>query len=149
MEIAGWMFVIGWMAILVGLFWHIIFPINKSLWTSSYVIFSSGAALQFLGFCFWLIDVQGWKKWAQPALIYGMNAITVFVLSGILAKTFIYIKIAGPAGKEISLKTWIYENLFASWASPVNASLIFAVVNILFWLGMMWILYRKKIFIKI
>jgi predicted acyltransferase len=61
----------------------------------------------------------------------------------------IYVKVAGPVGKEISLKTWIYQTLFASWASPVNASLFFAVVNILFWLGMMWILYRKKIFIKI
>jgi predicted acyltransferase len=148
-EIAGWMFVIGWMAILVGLFWSIVFPINKALWTSSYVVFTSGAALQFLGFCYWLIDVQGWKKWANPAVIYGMNAITVFVLSGILAKILIYTKILGPVGKEISLKSWIFQNLFASWASPINASLIFAIVNILFWLGMMTILYRKKIFIKI
>jgi predicted acyltransferase len=58
-------------------------------------------------------------------------------------------KVTGPDGDKISLKTWIYQNLFASWASPINASLAFAIVNILFWLGMMWILYRKKIFIKI
>jgi predicted acyltransferase len=61
----------------------------------------------------------------------------------------IYTKVAGPQGNEISVKTWVYQNLFASWASPVNASLIFAVVNILFWLFLMWLLYRKKIFIKI
>lgn len=148
-EIAGWMFVIGWIAIIAGLFWHIVFPINKSLWTSSYVVFTSGAALQFLGFCYWLIDVKGIKKWAKPAIIYGMNAITVFVLSGLVAKTMIYTKLAQPDGSEISIWNWVYINLFTSWANPINASLAFAVTNILFWLGIMAILYRKRIFIKI
>jgi predicted acyltransferase len=148
-EIAGWMFVIGWIAIIVGLFWGIVFPINKSIWTSSYVVFTSGAALQFLGFCYFLIDVKGIKKWAKPAIIYGMNAITVFVLSGLVAKTMIYTKLTQADGSEISVWTWVYQNLFASWASPINASLAFAVTNILFWLGMMTILYRKRIFIKI
>lgn len=148
-EIAGWMFVSGWMAIIVGLFWHIVFPINKSLWTSSYVIFTSGAALQFLGFCYWLIDVKGIKKWAKPGIIYGMNSIAVFVLSGLVARIMIYTKWTQSDGNEISVWVWIYENLFASWADPINASLAFAITNILFWLGMMTILYRKKIFIKI
>lgn len=148
-EITGWMFVIGWIAIIVGLFWHIVFPINKSLWTSSYVVFTSGAALQFLGFCYWLIDVKGIKKWAKPAIIYGMNSIAVFVLSGLVAKTMIYTKLAQPDGSEISVWSWVYKNLFVSWADPINASLAFAITNILFWLGMMAILYRKRIFIKI
>jgi len=139
----------GWIAIIVGLFWGIVFPINKSIWTSSYVVFTSGAALQFLGFCYFLIDVKGIKKWAKPAIIYGMNAITVFVLSGLVAKTMIYTKLTQADGSEISVWTWVYENLFASWASPINASLAFAVTNIIFWLGMMTILYRKRIFIKI
>ena len=149
MEIAGWMFVIGWMAIVVGLFWGILFPINKGLWTSSYVVFTSGAALQFLGFCYWLIDVKGWQKWSVPAVMYGMNAIIVFVLSGLLAKLMFLIKVDAADGSRISLKTWIYQNAFESWLSPINASLAFAVVNILFWLGVMAILYKKRIFIKI
>ena len=148
-EIAGWMFVIGWVAILAGLFWDIVFPINKSLWTSSYVVFTSGAALQFLGFCYWLIEVKGMKKWAKPAIIYGMNSIAVFVLSGLAAKTMIYTKIALSDGKKISVWSWVYKNLFLSWADPINASLAFAVANVLFWLGIMAILYRKRIFIKI
>lgn len=148
-EIAGWMFVIGWLAILVGLFWDIVFPINKALWTSSYVVFTSGAALQFLAFCYFLIDVKGYQKWAYPAVVYGMNAIAVFVLSGLLAKMMVFIKFTGSDGNVISLKTWIYENLLASWASPVNASLMFAVCNVLFWLIIMIIFYKKKIFIKI
>ncbi len=149
MEIAGWMFVIGWGAILLGLIWGIWFPINKSLWTSSYVIFTSGAALQFLGVCFWLIDINGWKAWARPAIIYGMNAIAVFVLSGLVARLTILIKLRAADASMIALKSWIYQNLFASWAGPLNGSLAFAITNILFWLGVMAILYRRGIFIKI
>lgn len=149
-EKTGWLFVIGWLAIMVGLFWHIAFPINKALWTSSYVIFTAGAAMQFLGFCYWLIDVKGVRKWAKPAIIYGMNAIAVFVLSGLAARLLTLIKVdGGTDGAAVTLKTWIYQNIFASWASPMNASLMFAVINVLFWLGIMAILYRKKIFIKI
>ena len=148
-EIAGWMFVAGWIAIVVGLFWGIVFPINKSLWTSSYVVFTSGAALQFLAFCYWLIDVKGIKKWAHFAIVYGMNAIAVFVLSGLVARILIYTKIILPDGGKLSLKGWIYQHFFLSWAEPINASLAFAVFNVLFWLGLMAILYRKRIFIKI
>ncbi|MFQ5636401.1 MAG: acyltransferase family protein [bacterium] len=148
-DIAGWMFVVGWCAIIVGLFWHIVFPINKSLWTSSYVVFTSGAALQFLGFCYWLIDVKGRKKWAHFAIIYGMNSIAVFVLSGLVARIMLLVKVDAVNGASISFKTWLYQNLFASWAGPLNGSLAFALTNILFWLAMMGILYRKRIFIKI
>jgi predicted acyltransferase len=148
-DITGWLFVIGWIAIVAGLLWGIIFPLNKSLWTSSYVVFTSGAALQFLGFCYWLIDVKGIVKWAKFAIIYGMNAIAVFVLSGLVARLLNIIKVGDGAGDQIALKTWIYENIFSSWLNPTNASLAFAVTTILFWLAMMTILYRKKIFIKI
>lgn len=141
---AGWLFVIGWAAILAGLVWHICFPINKNLWTSSYVVFTSGAAMQFLGVCYWLIEVQGWKKWAHPAIIYGMNSIAVFVLSGLVARIMLLIKI-----DSISLKSWLYQHVFAVWAGPLNGSLVFAMTNILFWLAMMALLYRKRIFIKI
>lgn len=149
MEITGWMFVIGWIAIVLGLFWSILFPINKYLWTSSYVIFTSGAALQFLAFCYWLIDVKGIKKWAGFAIMYGMNAIAVFVLSGLLAKLLNFIKFTTTDGAKITLKALIYQNLFASWLDPVNASLTFAITNVLFWLAIMALLYKKRIFIKI
>jgi predicted acyltransferase len=148
-DIAGWMFVSGWAAILVGLVWNIWFPINKNLWTSSYVVFTSGAALQFLGVCYWLIEVKSWKKWAHPGIVYGMNSIAVFVLSGLVARLTLLIKINTSTGTAVSLKTWIYENAFASWAGPLNGSLAFAIANILFWLGLMAVLYRNRIFIKI
>ncbi len=148
-EIAGWMFVAGWMAIIVGLFWGIVFPINKNLWTSSYVIFTAGAALQFLAFCYWLMDVAGYRRWAKPAMVYGVNALAVFVLSGLVARLLIIIKMTAGDGQTISLKTWLYREVFASWLSPVNASLVFALSNILFWWAVMALLYRKQIFVKI
>ncbi len=148
-DIAGWMFVAGWIAIVVGLFWGIVFPINKSLWTSSYVVFTSGAALQFLGFCYWLIDVKGIRKWAKPAIVYGMNAIAVFTLSILVVKILIRVKVATATGDKISLYSWLYRHLFLTWLEPINASLAFAIANVLFWLGVMWILYKKQIFIKI
>lgn len=148
-EIAEWMFVIGWGAILAGLIWHIWFPINKNLWTSSYVVFTAGAALQFLGVCYWLIDVKGWRTWAYPAIVFGMNAIAVFALSVLVTKLTLLIRVTSADGAKVTLKVWIYENLFVSWAGLVNGSLAFAVTNVIIFLGLMAILHRRKIFIKI
>ncbi|MBI2417546.1 MAG: DUF5009 domain-containing protein [Ignavibacteriales bacterium] len=123
---------------------------NKSIWTSSYVVFTSGLALQFFGVCYWLVDIKGYQKWAKPFIIYGTNAITVFVLSGLLAKLMNIIKFnVGSQGEAVALKTIIYDNLYLSWLSPYNASFAFAITYILFWLGIMTIFYKKGIFIKI
>lgn len=147
--IAGWLFVYGWIALLAGLLWSIWFPLNKSLWTSSYVLYTSGAALQLLGVCYWLIDVQNIRSWAKPAIIYGTNAIIVFVLSGLVARTMTLIKWQTASGESITLKAWLYQNAFVPWAGELNGSLAFALANVLFWLGVMTILYRRRIFIKI
>ena len=148
LEKVAWLFVLGWAGILLGVVWNGAFPINKNLWTSSYVVFTAGAALQFLAVCYFLIDVKGWKRWARPAIAFGMNAIAVFVLSGLFVKTLLFIRL--PAGDDtISLYGWIYRHLFVSWAGPLNGSLAFAIVNILMWWALMELLYRKRIFIKI
>jgi len=141
--------VLGWGGILAGLVWGFWFPINKGLWTSSYVLFTAGAALQFLGVCYWLIEVKGWKRWAGPAIAYGMNPLTVFILSILFVKTIVRIQIGTGGGDSISLYAWIYRNLFASWLGPMNGSLAFAVANVLLWLGVAVLLYRKRIFIRI
>jgi len=148
-EITALMFVIGWAGILLGLIWGWFFPINKNLWTSSYVLFTAGAAPQFLAICYWLIEVKGWNRWAQPAVVFGMNAIAVFVSSGLFVKTLLTIRLPAPGGDEISLYSWIYRSLFASWAGPLNGSLAFALANILLWYFLMYLLYRWKVFIKI
>jgi len=136
----------GVVGLAVGALWNLAFPINKGLWTSSYVVFTGGAAGVLLGVMFWGMEVREWKGWAKPFVIYGMNAIAVFVASGLLARLMGIWKV-GAEGE--SVKVWIYETLFASWAGPLNGSLAFALAYVLFWLGLMWVLYRRRIFIKI
>jgi predicted acyltransferase len=133
----------------VGWFWSLFFPFNKALWTSSYVVYTSGLALCFLGFCYWLIDIKGYRKWAQPFVIFGVNALALYVGSGIMAKCMYLIKFTGADGQPVSLQGWIFDNIFLQIASPINASLLYAVSFILFWLFLMWLLYRKKIYIKV
>ena len=149
MEIAGWMFVLGWAGILLGLVWNLAFPINKNIWTSSYVIFTAGAALQFLGVCYWLIDIKGWRGWAFPGMVFGKNAIAVYVLSGILVDLMLLIRMPAADGTTTSLYSWFYHHLFVPWAGPLNGSLAFAMTYILILFGAMYLLYRRKIFIKI
>jgi predicted acyltransferase len=120
--------------------------VNKSLWTSSYVLFTGGAASVIFGWMYWLMEIRGRQWWAKPLVVYGMNAILVFVASGLMARILGMIRV-GSEG--VPLKTWMYESLFASWAGPLNGSLVFAVVYVLFWLGLMWVLYNRRIFIKI
>lgn len=147
-KVAG-LFVVGALCIFIGWAWHPFFPINKSLWTSSYVFFTGGMALQFLALCYWLIDIKQYRRWARPFVIFGVNAIALFVGSGSMARLLGLIKLEGLDGTEITLKAWLYRNLFATWASPLNASLMFAIAFLLVWLGLMWLLYRKKIFLKV
>lgn len=146
---AAWILVMGNFSILIGVIWDMWFPLNKSLWTSSYVMFTSGMALLFFGMCYWLIDVKGYKWWTKPFVVYGMNAIAVFALSGLMAKTMGIIKVANQLGETISLNRYLYELIFVPLFSPINASLAWAISYILLWLGLMWILYAKKIFIKV
>jgi predicted acyltransferase len=147
-KVAG-MFVTGAICLALGWAWNAFFPINKALWTSSYVLFSGGLALQFLALCYWVIDIKGYRPWAKPFEIFGVNAIALYVVADLIAELLGLIKVSGPGGLKVTLGSWIFENLFASWASPVNASLAFAIVFVLVCLGLMWILYRRRIFIKV
>jgi len=144
-----WMFFYGIVLMALGYIWDFWFPINKSIWTSSYVVYTGGLALVFLAFCYWLIDVQGKQWWIKPFHIYGMNAITVFFLSGIMGRLLYMIKVENSLGEEITLKTYIYQEIFLTIFSPINASLMYAISFILLWLFLMWLLYRKNIFIKV
>lgn len=149
MEKVSGMFFFGVVLVALGWAWHLWFPINKALWTSSYVVFTAGLALCFLGFCYWLIDIKGYKLWTRPFVIFGVNALALFVGSGIMARLLGLIKVAGPEGSSISLQQWIFTNIFLPLGSPINASLMYAICFILLWLFLMWLLYRKRIYIKV
>ncbi len=142
-------FFFGVVLVALGWAWDFFFPINKSLWTSSYVVFMAGQALCFLGFCYWLIDIKGYTKWTKPFVIFGSNALTLYFGAEMTAKCLDLIQMTGKNGAPTSLQGWIFETIFLPMASPINASLIYAVCFVLVWLFIMWILYRRKIFIKI
>ena len=142
------LFFFGIVLTALGWIWSFWFPINKSIWTSSYVVFTAGMALLFLGFCYWLIDIKGCKAWAKPFAIFGVNALALYIGSWIMAIILSLIQLPAANGETISLQQKIYE-MFLSIALPINASLMYAISFILVWLFLMWLLYRKRIYIKI
>lgn len=144
-----WMFIFGNFALALAAVWDIWFPINKGIWTSSFVLFTGGMALQFLAMCYWLIDVKGYKRWTKPFVVYGTNAITAYFLSELVAVALDLIHVTNSSGKSVGLIGYLYNSLFTWWLSPINASLAWAISNVLVWLGVVWILYSKKIFIKV
>jgi len=134
--------VLGW----IFSFW---FPINKSIWTSSYVVYTAGLALCFLGFCYWLVDIKGYRKWSKPFIIFGVNALALYIGSGIMAIILYSIQVPQKGGGTISLQQAIFENLYLPLASLKTASLMYAVSFVLVWLFLMWLLYRRRILIKV
>ena len=143
-----WLFFFGFLGFLLGLIVDLFFPINKSLWTSSYVLYTGGLASMGLAFCYWLIDVRQITWFTKPFVIYGINAITVFFASGIIARSLSLIKTT-LNGEEISLKGYLYEQFFTPYLSPINASLAGAITFVLIWLLILWLMYRKNIIIKV
>lgn len=143
------LFVAGNLCVFLGLVMDPWFPINKSLWTSSYVLFSAGMALNCLGMCYWLVDIRQYRRWATPFIIYGTNPILAYMLSTLMAKAMILWRVTHPDGSKVILRRYIFESAFLPLASPINASLLYAIAYVLFWLGIMAVLYRKRIFIRI
>ncbi|HYJ90227.1 MAG TPA: hypothetical protein VEV84_02880 [Pyrinomonadaceae bacterium] len=137
------LFAIAWI-------WNFFFPFNKSLWTSSYVLVTTGLALFTFGCCYWLIDIKGYSRWAKPFVIFGANALALFVFSGLFARIMSAFRVAyTPEGKGISIQKWIVDNIYLAIFDPINASLAYAISFILFFLFLMWLLYRKGIYIKV
>ncbi len=140
---------IGAALVLAGHLWDLVFPINKPIWTSSYVVYTTGWALLALGALHWTIDLRGRRGWARPLVVYGRNAITVFVASGMLAKQLILWRVSDGAGGTTSAYNRIYETAFASWAGPLNGSLAFALATVLLWLGIACAMHARGIHLKV
>ena len=148
-EKTAWMFVAGNFLLLAGAILDMWFPINKALWTSSYVIFMAGWANVCLAMFYWLIDVKGYRRWATPFVIYGMNAITVFVLSGLVAKTMGLIRWTAEDGQKYSLWSYIYQTVYVPLGSPMNTSLLFAISFISAMFLVVWFMWKRKWFLKV
>lgn len=147
-RIAG-LFAVGAIVMVVGLVWNWVFPINKNLWTSSYVLFTGGMAAVTLATCMWLVDVQRITGWTKPFVIFGLNPLAAFVAEGFFSR-LIYTLIRVPrGGAMVPLEQAIYQSAFASWLVPIDASLAFALCYVLLFLGLMWLLYRRNIVLKV
>lgn len=144
----AWLFCVGLAAAVLGLVWDLQFPINKSLWTSSFVLYTGGLATLVLSFCYWIIDIQKYNRFTKPFVVYGVNAITVFFLSGLIPRTLRLFSVNGADGSKMNLQEWLYTG-FTAHFSPINASLAWAITFVLFWLIVLWVMYQKKIIIKV
>ena len=133
-----------------GWLWGLAFPINKALWTSSYVLVTAGLGLWLLALCYWLIEMKNIRAWGKPFEIFGINAIAAYMLPIFLLKFLVLYKppVAGAAEPE-QLRVIICNTVFGTWLSPLNASAAFAFSYMLLWLAAFWQLYRKRLFIKI
>lgn len=148
-ERVSWLFFFGMVLIVSGLAWDLAFPINKALWTSSYVLYTGGWAVQALAASHWIIDVKGHQSWIKPFHYFGMNAIFAFVTSGLLAKALGRTRWLNADGTEESLWSYLYQNLFASWMDFRIASLAFAIsLVLLFGIILRW-MYQRKWFLKV
>lgn len=148
-ERAAWLLGAGCVAMAAGTAWGWGFPINKALWTPPYVLLTGGQALAGLGLCYGLADVLGKQRWTFPFRVYGVNALLVFVGSAVVARTLYLIQVPGPDGAPIALQAWIFRTVFLPLASPVNASLLYALVWVGLWFGVLWLLWRRGIVWKV
>ena len=142
------MFCSATLLIISGLIWDGFFPMNKALWTSSFVLYTGGLATAGLALSYWLIDVQHRTKFIGPFVAFGANSITVYVGSGLIPFFLSYIVVHWN-GKALGLPQYMYEAFFASWLSPINASLASAIAYVLILMVPLSMMYKKKIFIKI
>ncbi|MFI5311608.1 MAG: acyltransferase family protein [Gemmatimonadales bacterium] len=143
------LFAVGALGMTFGLMWNWSFPINKSLWTSSYVLFTAGMACVAIATISWIIDVRGVTRWAKPLVIYGVNPIVAFVGSGVMARLIYSLWKVDFRGNPTAVQAVVYETVFHSWLDPRNASLAFAVSFVLFWYLVLWILWRRNILLKV
>ena len=155
-EKTAWLFVGGNLLLLAGEIMSCWLPINKKLWTSTYSVFMAGMAMNIFAICYWLVDVKGFKAWAKPLAIYGMNAITVFVLTGLLGRISTLVPAGSENGRPIVFKTWLFGHIKSAFelvggplATPKNSSLIYALMYVVLMYGVAWTMYRRKWFVRL
>jgi len=143
------LFAAGAIGMVVGLMWNWSFPINKNLWTSSYVIFTAGMACVTLATVMWIVDYVNVKWWTKPFVVFGVNPIVAFVGSGVMARLIYTLWHVNYGGKPTAVQDAIYQSVFLPWLPPRVASLAFAIAFVLLWYGILLVLYRRKIILKV
>jgi len=136
----------GLAASVLGWLWGLSFPVNKALWTSSYALLMAGLAALALAACHWVIEARGRRGWAVPFAVLGVHALTLFFLSSLIAKLLFILRV-GAGGPRV--QSWLFAHLFAPWASPVNASLAYALAYVALWWVLMWGLDRSGLRLRV
>lgn len=139
---------LGAAAVGLGYLWNIFMPINKPLWTSSYVLLTAGLAMGVFALIYIIADLFKFQIWGYFFLVFGTNALFSFFLAGIWTKMMLFIKFRSGA-EEVTLYSWIYQKVFVPVAGNINGSLLFALFQMFLIWGVALILYRKKIMIKL
>jgi predicted acyltransferase len=139
----------GITAVTVGQIMNHWFPINKNLWTSSYVVLTWGIALLVFAGCYWLVDGRGYQRLLTPFLIFGMNPLLVYILATLGAHLLDFISVTDVDGTPLALRAALYEHYFASWAGPTLGSFLFALTYACVWFGPMALLYQRRIFVRL
>jgi predicted acyltransferase len=143
------LFAMGSFGMVLGLMWNWSFPINKNLWTSSYVVFTAGMACVALATVMWIVDYCNVKWWTKPFVVFGVNPIVAFVGSGVLARLIYTLWHVNYQGKSVAVQDAIYQSVFLPWLPPRVASLAFAISFVLLWYGILTVLYRRNIILKV
>jgi len=143
------LFAVGAIGMMVGLMWNWAFPINKNLWTSSYVIFTAGMACVALATIMWIVDYCDVKWWTKPFVIFGVNPILAYVGSGVMARLIYTLWHVSYHGKSTAIQDAIYQAVFLPWLPPRVASLAFAIAFVLLWYGILVVLYKRNIVLKV
>lgn len=148
-RLAG-LFAVGALAMMLGLMWHWVFPINKNIWTSSYVVFTAGIGAVSLATCMWIIDGQQIRRWTLPFAIYGTNPMLAFLGSGLMARatSSIWTWEVGD-GTRTSAQQFVFHTWYASWLPPREASLAYAVSFVALWFGILWVAYKRGFVLKV
>jgi predicted acyltransferase len=139
---------VGVVSLTAGKLWSLFLPLNKPLWTSSYVLYSAGWCWLLLAVLYATIELMGWRRWAFPLRVMGTNAIAIFVGSGLLARILLYTRV-GVGESAISTQAWIYQQGFQAIWGDLNGSLAYALATLLFWWTIAFLLYQQRWFIKI
>jgi len=124
------------------------FPINKQLWTSSFVLLAGGLGLAALAVCYWLVDRRGWRSVSRPFVMLGSNALAVYLLSTMVARLMELCQVGAGDTCE-SLRLFLFERLFEPWAGALTGSLLFAVAYLMVWMVPTTELYRRRLFLRI
>ncbi|MWB95469.1 DUF5009 domain-containing protein [Flavobacterium sp. GA093] len=138
--------------IVLGLIWSLVFPINKSIWTSSYVLYAAGLTTLLLTILYYLIDIKNIRKGTTPFLIWGVNPMIVFFASGIIPRVLGMITFENPKelGQTINLQSYLYHFWIEPFfTNPMMASLAGALIYVLIWFGILWVFYKNKHIFKV